>query len=76
MNEGIIVGLLIAVASYAIFQATDTALVRYITYELESDLLRSHIGVKRLVYVLRITVQVAMVLLFTLVLMALKQLLG
>ena len=76
MNEGIIVGLLIAVASYAIFQATDTALVKYITYELESDLLRSHIGVKRLVYVLRITVQVAMVLLFTLVLMALKQLLG
>lgn len=76
MNEGIIVGLLIAVASYAIFQGTDTALVKYITYELEQDLLKSHIGVRRLVYVLRITVQVAMVLLFTLALMALKQLLG
>jgi len=53
-------------------KVTDTALVRYITYELELDLLRNHIGVKRLVYVMRIIAQAAMVLLFMLVLRLLK----
>jgi hypothetical protein len=76
MKDHIMLVSLIWVASFVILQVTDIALAKYTTLERAQELDKSHIGARRLAYVLHTIAWVAMGLLFMLGLMGLSGLLA